>query len=165
MMIQIKAATSADLSEIAVLQANALLVDDYAPLKPEIMNLFINEMRKRWEKLINQNSDILVMKDTDETIGFAVYSLQGEDIEIKNIYINVGKRRAGHGTKLYTAILEHSSNTNYEFVTTWIAEENTLLKSFYTKLGFRATTNARVDLLREDMELREVLYQTKASQR
>lgn len=158
-MIEIKTATSIEIKEIATLQANALLGTDYAPVKPEVMNLFVNEMRRRCEKLLNKNSDILVLKAADKTIGFTIYANLGNMIEIKNLYVDINQRRCGYGRSLFEAILKHAEREKSSYLVTWIIDDNQMLKDFYTRLGFKSSNMSRMDQLNDDMEIKEVYYQ------
>lgn len=158
-MIEIKTANSTEIKEIATLQANALLGTDYAPVKPEVMNLFVNEMRRRCEKLLNKNSDILVLKDANKTIGYTIYARFENMVEIKNLYVDINQRRKGLGKKLFEAIVQHAKQDNLQYVVTWIIEDNEILKAFYSRLGFKASHMSRMEQLSNDIEIREFYYQ------
>lgn len=158
-MIEIKTASSSEIKEIATLQANALLGTDYAPVKPEVMNVFINEIRRRCERLLNNRSDIFVLKDGNRTIGYTIFSRLENMIEMKNLYVEIKERGKGYGRELFQAVVSEAQKIKSQFIVTWIIDDNHLLKDFYTRLGFTSSNMSRTDQLRDDMEIKEVYYQ------
>lgn len=163
--VQIRPATLNDIHQIAEIKMGSQYMgDDLHPVDIVMQELFLREFKKRWKKRLEDGIGALILSDNNTMLGFISYSLcsgrQAEtDIaEISHIYVAPSMRRQSFGTLLCRAALEKLKVNKFTQATVWVPECSRQSRHFYECLGFKATSDIRVDKVPEHVELREIRY-------
>lgn len=94
------------------------------------------------------NSNWIVIKEKNDIVGFAQYSI--EDKEIYQIQIYPKKQRLGYGKRLYEYI-ENDFKTNNIKEIELFATLNGV--PFYKKMGFKAEKNIKLKLINKKVDM------------
>ena len=167
--ITIRHADLSDINEIANMQITAW-EDDFRcePIFPLLKNFFYGELKRRWNKKLEENNHILVVIRENTIIGFLIYTIDHLSLSskkkiraanLKNIYIIPSMRRNGLGTLLCEAFFDEVKKSGIEKVITWSLKNHQRAKNFYEALGFMLSPKERLDILNGNETLIEVLYQ------
>ena len=95
-----------------------------------------NLLHNNYKFLLDEFSDTLVIDDTDEIVGFIVYSIIYDRAEIVDMIIAEKKRKQGYGYCLLNYCIEKIKNKNCNNITLEVNTNNTPAINLYKKLGF-----------------------------
>ena len=80
---------------------------------------------------------IITYVEKDKIIGFLLYSLIYDRIEIEQFEVITKERRKGIGDKLLKYLIEKYENTNIKNITLEVKEDNIAAINLYQKSGFK----------------------------
>ena len=106
--------------------------------KDKKLQPFFEALYKRWilSDLEDENR-LLVVRNTDQIIGFLSFSINGKTANISLFSVNRNNTGKGLGTKLYQALECFLVKSGVTKVTVCTQQENTGACGFYEKLGFK----------------------------
>lgn len=79
---------------------------------------------------------IITYVEKDKIIGFLLYSLIYDRIEIEQLEVTTKERRKGIGDRLLNYLIEKYQNTNIKNITLEVKEDNIAAINLYKKYGF-----------------------------
>ena len=85
----------------------------------------------------NPYSKIITYVEKDKIIGFLLYSLIYDRIEIEQFEVITKERRKGIGDKLLKYLIEKYQDTDIKNITLEVKEDNIIAISLYKKYGFK----------------------------
>lgn len=143
----VRSALAADAESIARLQRRAW-VEDYAPLTRGDMEFpSLEDLTNSWRNAIENQSDrsrVLVATVDDAVVGFAsVAAFDDGTDEIEALHVDPSHRRAGHGTRLLTAVADTAQERGVAALTTWVLEGDHPWTSLLNSSGFGVTSDQR----------------------
>ena len=147
-----------DAQAIAVIQRQ-IWVDDYRALMREaIVYPPAEEIAQMWAESIrtapSQRSRILVATANDVVVGFAAISpLDEQTDEIDPLHVAKAHRRAGHATRLLSAIADTANSMGVTKLSTWALEGDHPWTGLLHASGFGLTPDQRTLDLRGDGSL------------
>jgi ribosomal protein S18 acetylase RimI-like enzyme len=163
--VQVRPATLDDIHQIAEVKIDSQYMgDDLHPVDIVMQELFLREFKKRWKQRLEEGVGALILSSDKTMLGFISYSacmdeaVQARIAEISHIYVMPAMRRQNYGTLLCKTALETLKVANFAQVVVWVPECSRQSQRFYECLGFKATSNVRIDTVPENTELRERLY-------
>ena len=80
---------------------------------------------------------ILTYVEKDKIIGFLLYSLIYDRIEIEQFEVTTKERRKGIGNKLLNYLVEKYQDNNIKNITLEVKEDNIIAINLYKKYGFK----------------------------
>lgn len=80
---------------------------------------------------------ILTYVEKDKIIGFLLYSLIYDRIEIEQFEVTTKERRKGIGNKLLNYLVEKYQDKNIKNITLEVKEDNIVAINLYKKYGFK----------------------------
>ena len=80
---------------------------------------------------------ILTYVEKDKIIGFLLYSLIYDRIEIEQFEVTTKERRKGIGNKLLNYLIEKYQDNNIKNITLEVKEDNIAAINLYKKYGFK----------------------------
>ena len=80
---------------------------------------------------------ILTYVEKDKIIGFLLYSLIYDRIEIEQFEVTTKERRKGIGNKLLNYLVEKYQDNNIKNITLEVKEDNIVAINLYKKYGFK----------------------------
>lgn len=112
---------------------------------PEILSLEETCFEFPWSEqdfiyYLNSNAaSSLVVESDDEVIGYVVYSVDGDKMEILNLAVDPNFRRRGVGSEILAILREKSELTNRNKIVGHVREMNLAAQLFLRANGFIAT--------------------------
>ena len=97
---------------------------------------FTYELTER-EFSTNPYLKIITYVEKDKVIGFLLYSLIYDRIEIEQIEVITKERRKGIGDKLLKYLIEKYQDTDIKNITLEVKEDNIVAINLYKKIGFK----------------------------
>lgn len=88
------------------------------------------------EELLCQDRKYIVVKESNEILGFAGIWISPIDVELMNIVIKKDKRNKGIGKKILDEIINLAKSTNLEYLTLEVNEKNVIACKLYKNAGF-----------------------------
>ena len=88
------------------------------------------------EELLCQDRKYIVVKESNEILGFAGIWISPTDVELMNIVIKKDKRNKGIGKKILDEIINLAKSTNLEYLTLEVNEKNVIACKLYKNAGF-----------------------------
>ena len=96
---------------------------------------FIHISKETIKNYIEDNCHkVIIIKDDEHIVGFLIYFLLLEEIDI--IFIATYPHNYGYGKDLLSYLFKYSKNNNIKKITLDLHENNKLGKIFYTSNGF-----------------------------
>lgn len=147
-----------DASAIAAIQ-RAVWVEDYRPLMREAIDFpAIDELTAMWSEAIrtapSQRARVLVATANDVVVGFAsVAPIDDATDEIESLHVARDHRRAGHATRLLTAIADTAKSMKVSTLSTWALEGDHPWTGLLHASGFGLVKDQRTLDLRGDGSL------------
>lgn len=143
-----------DAPAIAAIQRE-IWVEDYRPLMREAIDFPPTaELSTVWSGAIeaaDSRSRVLIATVQDEVVGFAAISaIDQETDEIDPLHVAKNHRRAGHATRLLTAIADTSREAGVNKLSTWALEGDHPWTGLLHSSGFGLTPDQRTLDLRGD---------------
>lgn len=101
----------------------------------------INELgsllHEKYEFSVDEFSNCLIIEESNDIIGFVIYSIIYERSEIIDIIIDPKKRHNGYGFKLLNYAIDVIIKNNCENITLEVNSLNVAAINLYKKLGFK----------------------------
>jgi RimJ/RimL family protein N-acetyltransferase len=165
----IRLATAQDANHIAKIQI-ASWRSAYASIMPAtfLNQLNIEQCTGIWHKALSEPSlgiTAVSLDELGEPVGVCVYGpsrdkdAQGKSIgELVALNIVPTEWRAGHGSALCHAVLQHAQSHSWRAVTLWVLSGNTRARNFYETFGFAPDGAEKKDTKLVGSVLHEVRY-------
>jgi len=77
-----------------------------------------------------------VIESNKEVIGYMIYSVAADEVDIMNIAVEKQWRRRGIGSMLMEHMMEHAAGLGGEHIFLEVRPSNLLAQAFYQKWGF-----------------------------
>ena len=111
------------------------MIKEYDSYPQDTVDNFTYELTKK-EFSTNPYLKIITYVEKDKIIGFLLYSLIYDRIEIEQFEVVFDKRKKGIGEKLLKYLIEKYENTNINNITLEVKENNIAAINLYKKYGF-----------------------------
>jgi GNAT superfamily N-acetyltransferase len=137
-----------DAGTIAAIQRD-VWIEDYAQLlNTEVTFPSVEELALVWADAIrnapSRRSRVMVATEGPLVVGFAAIAPEDEITDlIDPLHISSGKRRAGHGTRLMTAIADTSKDLGALVLSAWGLEGDHGWTNLLSTLGFSVSGETR----------------------
>lgn len=147
-----------DAQAIAAIQ-RAIWTQDYRPLMREAVDYpSVEEIAQMWAEAIRNAPDsrsrVFVATASDVVVGFAAVSaIDEQSDEIDPLHVAKEHRRAGHATRLLTAIADTARELGVAKLSTWALEGDHPWTGLLHASGFGLTPDQRTLDLRGDESL------------
>lgn len=147
-----------DAAAIAAIQ-RAVWVEDYRPLMREAIDFpSVADLTQMWGEAIrhapSQRARVLVATANDVVVGFASITPVDEKVdEIESLHVSRDHRRAGHATRLLTAIADTATSLKVTTLSTWALEGDHPWTGLLHASGFGLVKDQRTLDLRGDGSL------------
>lgn len=112
------------------------MIKEYDSYPQDTVDNFTYELTKK-EFSTNPYLKIITYVEKDKIIGFLLYSLIYDRIEIEQFEVITKERRKGIGDKLLKYLIEKYENTNIKNITLEVKEDNIAAINLYQKSGFK----------------------------
>lgn len=109
-----------------------------------------------WESLQAEGRDNLVAVEDGRVVGYASWTVAGDDAELTMLYVRPEAWGHGAGARLFRRVHELCRDAGAEHVTVWVLEANARARRFYEAMGARATPERRVFPPLPELELDEL---------
>lgn len=144
----VRSALAEDAVSIARIQ-RLIWVEDYAPLtRGDIEFPSVEELTNSWRAAVENQSErarVLMATVENEVVGFAAVAPFDEATdEIEALHVDPSHRRAGHGTRLLTAVADTAQERGISALTTWVLEGDHPWTSLLNSSGFGVTSDQRI---------------------
>ena len=94
-------------------------------------------LHDNYEFLLDEFSDCMVIRDDGNVIGFIIYSVIYERVEIIDIYVDKKYRRDRVGSILLSEVIKKAKEKKCDNITLEVSMENKVAIKFYEKFGFK----------------------------
>ena len=112
------------------------MIKEYDSYPQDTVDNFTYELTKK-ELSTNPYLKIITYVEKDKIIGFLLYSLIYDRIEIEQFEVITKERRKGIGDKLLKYLIEKYQDTDIKNITLEVKEDNIVAISLYKKYGFK----------------------------
>ena len=112
------------------------MIKEYDSYPPFSVDNFTYRLTEK-EFSTNPYLKIITYIDKDKIIGFLLYSLIYDRIEIEQFEVTTNERRKGIGNKLLNYLIEKYENTNIKNITLEVKEDNIAAFNLYKKYNFK----------------------------
>ena len=112
------------------------MIKEYDSYPQDTVDNFTYELTKK-EFSTNPYLKIITYVEKDKIIGFLLYSLIYDRIEIEQFEVITKERRKGIGDKLLKYLIEKYQDTDIKNITLEVKEDNIIAISLYKKYGFK----------------------------
>ena len=112
------------------------MIKEYDSYPQDTVDNFTYELTKK-EFSTNPYLKILTYVEKDKIIGFLLYSLIYDRIEIEQFEVTTKERRKGIGNKLLNYLVEKYQDNNIKNITLEVKEDNIAAINLYKKYGFK----------------------------
>ena len=112
------------------------MIKEYDSYPQDTVDNFTYELTKK-EFSTNPYLKIITYVEKDKVIGFLLYSLIYDRIEIEQFEVITKERRKGIGDKLLKYLIEKYQDTDIKNITLEVKEDNIVAINLYKKYGFK----------------------------
>ena len=112
------------------------MIKEYDSYPQQSVDNFTYELTKK-EFSTNPYLKIITYVEKDKIIGFLLYSLIYDRIEIEQFEVITKERRKGIGDKLLKYLIEKYQDTDIKNITLEVKEDNIVAINLYKKYGFK----------------------------
>lgn len=112
------------------------MIKEYDSYPQQSVDNFTYELTKK-EFSTNPYLKIITYVEKDKIIGFLLYSLIYDRIEIEQFEVITKERRKGIGDKLLKYLIEKYQDTDIKNITLEVKEDNIIAINLYKKYGFK----------------------------
>ena len=112
------------------------MIKEYDSYPQQSVNNFTYELTEK-EFSTNPYLKIITYVEKDKIIGFLLYSLIYDRIEIEQFEVITKERRKGIGDKLLKYLIEKYQDTDIKNITLEVKEDNIIAINLYKKYGFK----------------------------
>ena len=112
------------------------MIKEYDSYPQDTVDNFTYELTKK-EFSTNPYLKIITYVEKDKIIGFLLYSLIYDRIEIEQFEVITKERRKGIGDKLLKYLIEKYQDTDIKNITLEVKEDNIVAINIYKKYGFK----------------------------
>ena len=112
------------------------MIKEYDSYPQDTVDNFTYELTKK-EFSTNPYLKIITYVEKDKIIGFLLYSLIYDRIEIEQFEVITKERRKGIGDKLLKYLIEKYQDTDIKNITLEVKEDNIIAINLYKKYGFK----------------------------
>lgn len=112
------------------------MIKEYDSYPQDAVDNFTYKLTEK-EFSTNPYLKIITYVEKDKIIGFLLYSLIYDRIEIEQFEVTTKKRRKGIGDKLLKYLIEKYQSTNIKNITLEVKEDNISAINLYKKYGFK----------------------------
>ena len=112
------------------------MIKEYDSYPQDTVDNFTYELTKK-EFSTNPYLKIISYVEKDKIIGFLLYSLIYDRIEIEQFEVITKERRKGIGDKLLKYLIEKYQDTDIKNITLEVKEDNIVAINLYKKYGFK----------------------------
>ena len=112
------------------------MIKEYDSYPQDAVDNFTYELTKK-EFSTNPYLKIITYVEKDKIIGFLLYSLIYDRIEIEQFEVITKERRKGIGDKLLKYLIEKYQDTDIKNITLEVKEDNIVAINLYKKYGFK----------------------------
>lgn len=112
------------------------MIKEYDSYPQDTVDNFTYELTKK-EFSTNPYLKIITYVENDKIIGFLLYSLIYDRIEIEQFEVITKERRKGIGDKLLKYLIEKYQDTDIKNITLEVKEDNIVAINLYKKYGFK----------------------------
>ena len=112
------------------------MIKEYDSYPQDTVDNFTYELTER-EFSTNPYLKIITYVEKDKVIGFLLYSLIYDRIEIEQFEVITKERRKGIGDKLLKYLIEKYQDTDIKNITLEVKEDNIFAINLYKKYGFK----------------------------
>ena len=112
------------------------MIKEYISYPQDAVDNFTYKLTKQ-EFSTNPYLKIITYVEKDKIIGFLLYSLIYDRIEIEQFEVTTKERRKGIGEKLLNYLIKKYQNTNIKNITLEVKEYNLAAINLYKKYGFK----------------------------
>lgn len=165
----IRSARAGDLASIGAIQARAWRMA-YASLLPEraLAALTPEALAPAWERAIQSppthRHAVLVAVGDDIVVGFAAAGPSADrdagehEGQLAVLVVDPAHQRAGHGSRLLSAVVDHLRSNGITSMTAWLPEGDLARSTFLTSAGMKLDGARRTFTGPEGMPVAEVRY-------
>jgi ribosomal protein S18 acetylase RimI-like enzyme len=160
-MIEVRAATAADLVSIATIHI-ACWRSAYRGILPDSLldELNLEERLQRWNRwMAQENRYTFVATDSDPIVGFTSFAIEYAFAEISHVYVDPARQRSGAGRLLLGHDVEVARHHGCDALRLWVLEDNAQARAFYERFGFTADGERKTDPAFLGNDAAEVRYQ------
>ncbi len=115
------------------------MIKEYDSYPPFSVDNFTYKLTEK-EFSTNPYLKILTYVEKDKIIGFLLYSLIYDRIEIEQIEVTTKERRKGVGNKLLNYLIEKYKEKDIKNITLEVKEDNIPAINLYKKYGFKSVS-------------------------
>ena len=112
------------------------MIKEYDSYPQDTVDNFTYELTKK-EFSTNPYLKIITYVEKDKIIGFLLYSLIYDRIEIEQFEVITKERRKGIGDKLLKYLIEKYQDTDIKNITLEVKKDNIVAINLYEKYGFK----------------------------
>lgn len=112
------------------------MIKEYDSYPQDTVDNFTYKLTKK-EFSTNPYLKIITYVEKDKIIGFLLYSLIYDRIEIEQFEVITKERRKGIGDKLLKYLIEKYQDTDIKNITLEVKEDNIVAINLYKKYGFK----------------------------
>ena len=112
------------------------MIKEYDSYPQDTVDNFTYKLTEK-EFSTNPYLKILTYVEKDKIIGFLLYSLIYDRIEIEQFEVTTKERRKGIGNKLLNYLVEKYQDNNIKNITLEVKEDNIAAINLYKKYGFK----------------------------
>ena len=112
------------------------MIKEHDSYPQDTVDNFTYELTKK-EFSTNPYLKIITYVEKDKIIGFLLYSLIYDRIEIEQFEVITKERRKGIGDKLLKYLIEKYQDTDIKNITLEVKEDNIVAINLYKKYGFK----------------------------
>ena len=112
------------------------MIKEYDSYPQQSVDNFTYELTEK-ELSTNPYLKIITYVEKDKIIGFLLYSLIYDRIEIEQFEVITKERRKGIGDKLLKYLIEKYQDTDIKNITLEVKEDNIIAINLYKKYGFK----------------------------
>ena len=112
------------------------MIKEYDSYPQDTVDNFTYKLTEK-EFSTNPYLKIITYVEKDKIIGFLLYSLIYDRIEIEQFEVITKERRKGIGDKLLKYLIEKYQDTDIKNITLEVKEDNIIAISLYKKYGFK----------------------------
>ena len=112
------------------------MIKEYNSYPQDTVDNFTYKLTEK-EFSTNPYLKIITYVEKDKIIGFLLYSLIYDRIEIEQFEVTTKERRKGIGDKLLNYLIEKYQNTNIKNITLEVKEDNIAAINLYKTYGFK----------------------------
>jgi GNAT superfamily N-acetyltransferase len=140
----------------------------YAGILPAavLRSLTVEEAEQRWRAAVedppSDRHRLLVAVDEDRVVGFSAFGPAGDEDtdpattgEIATLLVGPDAQRAGHGSRLLAATIDHVRAAGARAATTWIFDADGGMEAFYESAGWALDGASR------DLDMGQLVHQVR----